>query len=123
MNINIDVNIKPSKELVSLIKCLGKCSSNISLNQNSEKDNKDKELDIKTKIGQADEDKKTEVKNIEKTEVKSVTLEDVRGLLAKLAKDGKQKEVKDLIKKFGATKLTEVASENYEALLKEAEEI
>lgn len=73
---------------------------------------------------------KTESKNQEplkqefkKEESKTVTLEDVRAKLAALSQAGKQKEVKALIKKFGANKLTEVAAENYEALLKEAEAI
>lgn len=73
---------------------------------------------------------KTESKNeetvkeeIKKEEVKDIALEDVRAKLASLSQAGKQKEVKALIKKFGANKLTEVATENYEALLKEAEAI
>lgn len=57
------------------------------------------------------------------SKVKTIALEDVRAKLAYLSQAGKQKEVKDLIKKFGANKLTEVAEENYAQLLKEAEEI
>lgn len=60
---------------------------------------------------------------IKKEESKTVALEDVRAKLASLSQAGKQKEVKAIIKKFGANKLTEVATENYEALLKEAEAI
>lgn len=73
---------------------------------------------------------KTENKNeeivkeeLKKEEVKDIALEDVRAKLASLSQAGKQKEVKALIKRFGANKLTEVATENYEALLKEAEAI
>jgi N-methylhydantoinase B/oxoprolinase/acetone carboxylase alpha subunit len=73
---------------------------------------------------------KTESKNEEplkqefkKEESKTVALEDVRAKLAALSQAGKQKEVKALIKKFGANKLTEVAEEHYVALLKEAEAI
>lgn len=60
---------------------------------------------------------------IKKEESKTIALEDVRAKLAALSQAGKQKEVKALIKKFGANKLTEVAAENYKALLKEAEAI
>ncbi|WP_163195251.1 hypothetical protein [Clostridium thermarum] len=73
---------------------------------------------------------KTESKNeesvkeeIKKEQSKTVALEDVRAKLAALSQSGKQKEVKALIKKFGANKLTEVPEEHYEALLKEAEAI
>jgi hypothetical protein len=59
-----------------------------------------------------------EVKDIQ---VKSIALEDVRAKLAVLSQNGKQAQVKAIIKKFGANKLTEVGAENYEALLKEVE--
>jgi hypothetical protein len=59
-----------------------------------------------------------EVKAIQ---VKSIALEDVRAKLAVLSQNGKQAQVKAIIKKFGANKLTEVGAENYEALLKEVE--
>ncbi|MPQ44595.1 hypothetical protein GBZ86_12660 [Clostridium tarantellae] len=58
-----------------------------------------------------------------KKEIKEISLEEVRAKIASLSKSGKQTEVKALIKKFGANKLTEVSKENYEQLLKEAEEI
>jgi hypothetical protein len=61
-----------------------------------------------------------EVKDIQ---VKSIALEEVRAKLAVLSQNGKQAQVKAIIKKFGANKLTEVKAENYEALLKEAEEL
>jgi hypothetical protein len=45
----------------------------------------------------------------------------VRAVLAQLAQDGKQKEVKELIKKFGGKKLTDIPKNKYSELLKEAE--
>lgn len=71
------------------------------------------------------EDKKEVVvkEETKKEEIKAIALEDVRAKLAALSQAGKQKEVKALIKKFGANKLTEVAEEHYAALLKEAEAI
>lgn len=56
-------------------------------------------------------------------EAKKLNLEDVRAVLAKLSQHGKTAEVKELIVKFGGTKLSDVPKENYNHLLKEAEEI
>ncbi len=56
-----------------------------------------------------------------KQEVKEITLQEVRDTLVRLSKNGKAEEVKALIKKFGATKLTELPKEKYSELLKEAD--
>ena len=56
-------------------------------------------------------------------EEKVVTLEEVRGKLAGLSKDGKTDEVRELIKKHGGTKLSDVAPSEYAALLADAEEL
>ena len=57
----------------------------------------------------------------EKTE--APTLEEVRAVLAKLSVEGHSAAVKALIAKFGADKLSDIAPEQYAALLKEAERI
>lgn len=54
-------------------------------------------------------------------EVKEITIEEVRAKLARLSQAGKQKEVKALIEKFGASKLTDILPEHYGLLLKDAE--
>ena len=51
------------------------------------------------------------------------TKEDVRGVLAAKSAAGFKKEVKELLEKFGAQQLKQVKSEDYAALLKEAEVI
>ena len=51
------------------------------------------------------------------------TLEEVRTSLAKLSVVGHSAAVKALISKFGADKLSDIAPEQYSALLKEAERI
>ena len=51
------------------------------------------------------------------------TLEEVRAVLAKLSVEGHSAAVKSLIAKFGADKLSDIAPEQYAALLKEAERI
>lgn len=53
----------------------------------------------------------------------TVTLEQVRAKLAALTQSGKQPQVKELLAKFGAKRLTEVPTEKYAELLKEAEAI
>lgn len=44
-------------------------------------------------------------------------------MLAKLSQHGKTAEVKDLLTKYGATKLSDVDEGNYKELLKDAEGI
>lgn len=57
----------------------------------------------------------------DKTNEPTITLEEVRTVLAKLAQDGKQTELRALIGKFGANRLSEVAPKHYPAILKEVE--
>ena len=51
----------------------------------------------------------------------TITLETVRARLAALSQNGKQAEVKALISKYGAKKLTEIPADKYPALMAEAE--
>lgn len=50
-------------------------------------------------------------------------LEDVRAVLAEKSRTGHTAEVRALLKKYGATKLSEIDPANYEALMKDAEVI
>ena len=59
----------------------------------------------------------------DETNEPTITLEEVRTVLAKVAQDGKQAELKALIGKYGAKRLSEVESKYYPAILKEAEEM
>ena len=52
---------------------------------------------------------------------KTYTLEEVRGKLGALSAKGHTKEVKALIGKYGAEKLSDISSDSYGSLLKEAE--
>jgi len=58
-----------------------------------------------------------------KREQRKITLEELRSKLASISQSGKHKEVKNLIKKFGAEKLSEIKEEDYEELYKEAEKL
>ena len=66
---------------------------------------------------------KTEVVEEPKKEEKLVSLEDVRAVLANLSRNGKTKEVKALLQKYGADKLSAINKDDYPALLKDAEEL
>ena len=55
------------------------------------------------------------------TQTTSLTLEEVRAKLTDISQAGKKTEVSALIAEFGATKLTEVKSEDYAALMAKAE--
>ena len=50
-------------------------------------------------------------------------LEDVRAVLAEKSRSGHTAEVRDLLQKYGAAKLSAVDPANYEALMKDAEVI
>lgn len=52
---------------------------------------------------------------------KKVTLEDVRAVLAEKSHDGLTAEVRGLLQKYGAQKLSGVDPKHYPALLKDAE--
>lgn len=65
--------------------------------------------------------KETKTAKVEVTP--TITLEDVRKLLTEKSRDGKTTDVKALLKKHNANKLSEVNPSEYEILLKEAEEL
>lgn len=54
---------------------------------------------------------------------KTVTLVEVRTALAKLSRDGFTSEVRTLLKKYGADKLSSINEKDYAALLKDAEKL
>lgn len=54
-------------------------------------------------------------------EEKPAALEDIRALMAQKSQDGKSKEVKELLQKYGAAKLSAVKPEDYPALMQEAQ--
>lgn len=58
-----------------------------------------------------------------KEPIKNISLEEVRRVLAELSRDGFTADVKKLLQKHGANKLSEVDASKYEALISEAGEI
>lgn len=66
---------------------------------------------------------KEDESNYEETENKeknNVSLEEIRTILAVKAQEGKQEEIKELIKSYGANKLSEVDSKYYKDLLEKS---
>lgn len=60
----------------------------------------------------------------EKTEAQQenpATLEGIRALMAQKTQEGKSKEIKELLQKYGAAKLSAVKPEDYPALMQEAQ--
>ncbi len=53
----------------------------------------------------------------------TVTIEQIRSVLAKKSQAGKTADVRELLGKFGATKLSEINQDSYPELLKSAEEL
>lgn len=58
---------------------------------------------------------------VEEEKAKLITIEDVRPVLADISRNGHTAEVKELLKKYGANKLSEVKTEDLFSLLKDAE--
>ena len=57
----------------------------------------------------------------EKKMKSTLTLEEVRAVLADKSRAGHTAEIRELLKKYGASKLSLVDTKHYEALLREAE--
>jgi hypothetical protein len=53
----------------------------------------------------------------------AVTLEQVRAVLAEKSHDGLTEQVRDLLQKYGAQKLSAIASDRYADLLRDAKEL
>ena len=68
------------------------------------------------KAGEAD--KKVDKKATDSK--KAVAIENVRAVMAQKTQEGKSKEIKELLQKYGAVKLSAVDPAHYPALLKEA---
>lgn len=51
---------------------------------------------------------------------KSVAVEDIRAVLAEKSQDGKSRQIKELLGKYGVAKLSAVEEKDYPALLQEA---
>ena len=78
-----------------------------------------RELFSNDKVSQADTT--TSGTQAEEAEVPALTLEQVRAVLAEKSRSGHTAEVRELLLKHGAAKLSEIDPVDYKALLAEAE--
>lgn len=67
--------------------------------------------------------RKTLPEKEEQTEIKTYSKEKVRGILSRKSANGYGKEVKSLLSKYGAEKLSALSSDDYAAVVAEAEVI
>lgn len=63
----------------------------------------------------------TEKAQTETQQEEPATLEGIRALMAQKTQEGKSKEIKELLQKYGAAKLSAVKPEDYPALMQEAQ--
>ena len=64
-----------------------------------------------------------EAKPVEEAVPLGLKYEDVRAVLSDISRQGKTRQMKELLTRFGATKLSDVDPANYQVLLSEAEVI
>ena len=57
------------------------------------------------------------------TKEKKVTVEQIRAILAEKSQDGKTVQIKELLKKYGAVKLSAVDEKDYSTLFADAEKL
>lgn len=112
VDININVNLDELKELLTNCTELWELlATNVEELQNRAQD-----------LNENDGDEKSSPKEPEPNP-EQITLEEVRAKLAALMQNGKQAQVKELLKKHGGKKLSDVPKESYPALLKDAEAV
>lgn len=67
-----------------------------------------------------DTQKPAQAKTASKKEESKVAVEDIRAVLAEKSQDGKSRQIKELLGKYGVAKLSAVEEKDYPALLQEA---
>ena len=74
-----------------------------------------------TKEKAVKEQKQAQPEKAEAQQESPATLEGIRALMAQKTQEGKSKEIKELLQKYGAAKLSAVKPEDYPALMQEAQ--
>ncbi|MFR1822126.1 MAG: hypothetical protein ACLSXJ_02010 [Clostridium saudiense] len=121
MDINVKVKLE-SPELMAAILALAEALPKVNLGASISSVVEDT-VEVKEIEPKVEEDTKgKEVKEKKEQVVENtITLEEVRKVLATKSKNGKQAEVKELIKRYGVNKLTDIHPCNYKELLELAE--
>lgn len=66
---------------------------------------------------------KVENETVVEEKKNTISLEDLRSLLGQMSRDGMTESVKQLLKRYGADKLSNLSPDNYEAVYLDAEDI
>ena len=74
-----------------------------------------------TKDKAVKEQKQAQPEKAEAQQEDPATLESIRALMAQKTQEGKSKEIRELLQKYGAAKLSAVKPEDYPALMQEAQ--
>ena len=74
-----------------------------------------------TKEKAVKEQKQVQPEKAEAQQENPATLEGIRALMAQKTQEGKSKEIRELLQKYGAAKLSAVKPEDYPALMQEAQ--
>ncbi len=121
MDINVKITVE-SPHIIAAILALAEALSKVNLGANisSVTEEKIEVKEIEPKAEAVTKEKEVKENKGQETE-KTITLEEVRKVLATKSKNGKQAEVKELIKKYGVNKLTDIHPCNYKELLELAE--
>ena len=106
-------------EVVEAIKKIGE--DVLSLAEKMEK--ADIPTEVEEVLAEKTETESLEEKKQEEKTASSIKLEDVRAVLADISRSGKTAEMKSLLSKHGASKLSDLDPGEYEAILAEAEVI
>ena len=80
-------------------------------------------MQISEELRQLAEELETAAEPIQQEPAPEITLEEVRGVLADISRAGFTADVKKLIVKYGAERLSDVDPNNYSALLNDAKEL
>ncbi|RKI76690.1 hypothetical protein D7V83_19430, partial [bacterium 0.1xD8-71] len=74
-----------------------------------------------TEKAQKQDTAKAQPEKAEAQQENPATLEGIRALMAQKTQEGKSKEIRELLQKYGAAKLSAVKPEDYPALMQEAQ--
>jgi Ca2+-binding EF-hand superfamily protein len=104
------------KLLFNVIEDLNSLSRDLELLVNNMNENEEEKS---TKKAEHPESKSAN----KETKTKKIKLEDVRAVLAEKSQAGMVARVRDIIKKYGASKLSEIDPKDYADVIKDAEEL
>ena len=124
VKLQVDVNINASEDVLKGIETLKRFLPGIQISEVKTQPTVDeKPGELKEEASKPEPEIQISKQEADTQSSKVITMEDVRAKWSILSQRGKQTQVKALIKKYGATKLSDIPAERYQDLLRDAEEI